>query len=183
VEIVRARLPESAARPCAPSRPPARACAARPSSSTSAPLAGGPEADAWLDAFAGSAPVPPRSSSPPAAPQQPRDSEGALRVGLLSIEAAAWALADHDPRLTVAATRAELDWALKTGRRPVWAPAKMLTDALPRPDLDASRPAALAAWLARELGAPGVDPRGRGPARPPADLALRRASVPADLAS
>ena len=48
--------------------------------------------------------------SPPAA------TEAQRRIGLLAIEQAAWAFADGDPRFGVAATRTELDWALKSGR-------------------------------------------------------------------
>ncbi len=155
VEIARARVPGDAARlrPVAPQ--------ARPETPRRAAVGGAPRRRACSRdprPTPGSTPSPPRRAPPcsalaPSRPQPPARAEGALRAGLLAIEAAAWLLADRDPRLTVAATRAELDWALKSGRRPVWAPAKMLTDALPRPALDASDPAALAAWLAAEIGA------------------------------
>jgi dihydroneopterin aldolase len=181
VEIVRMRLPEDAARlrPVAPSRaePAARPLVLH----LGAPLLEGPQGGGWLDAFARGV-RPAALALAPAAPQPPARSEGALRVGLLAIEAAAWTLADRDPRLTVAATRAELEWALKTGRRPVWAPAKMLTDALPRPAIDASRPAALAAWLARELGAEALILAGADLPDSPAELALRRVGAPAEVA-
>jgi dihydroneopterin aldolase len=52
----------------------------------------------------------------------------------------------------VAASRTELDWALKAGRLSVWAPSHMVTAAL-HPAPDASDPAGLAAWLAGEIGA------------------------------
>ena len=40
---------------------------------------------------------------------------------------AAW-LAARDPRLTVAASRTEIDWALRRGLPVVWAPAKLSLD-------------------------------------------------------
>ena len=57
----------------------------------------------------------------------------------------------------------------------------MIVDALPRPALDASRPEALAAWLAAEIGAEALVFAGPGPA-PETDLLLRRAAAPGDLA-
>jgi hypothetical protein len=60
----------------------------------------------------------------------------------------------------------------------------MLVDALPRPDLDASRPEALAAWLAGRIGAGALALAGTA-AEPdaPAGVAFRRAARPADLAA
>jgi 7,8-dihydroneopterin aldolase/epimerase/oxygenase len=93
----------------------------------------------------------------PLTPQRPASGEAALRIGLLAIEQNAWSVAGTDPGLVVTGARTEIDWALKTGRLPVWAPAKMITDAIARPEgVDASRPAALAAWLAEELDAAAV---------------------------
>lgn len=182
VEIVRARLPADASR-LRPVEAPARPdpAATRPLVvHLAADLLDGAESGAWLDAFAAIA-RPAVLAVAPRSPQPPAQREGALRAGLLAVEAAAWLLADRDPRLTVAATRAELDWALKSGRRPVWAPAKMLADALPRPALDASRPAALAAWLAVELGAEALVLAGAALPDPPEGLALRRAVRASDL--
>lgn len=182
VEIVRARAPADAARlrPVAPQPSPE---AARPRPVVvhlGAELLAGAQAGAWLDAFAAVA-RPAVLAPAPERAQPPAAGEGALRAGLLALDAAAWLLADRDPRLTVAASRAELDWALKSGRRPVWAPARMLADALPRPALDASRPAALAAWLAAGIGAEALVLAGADLADPPPGLALRRAGRPADL--
>jgi 7,8-dihydroneopterin aldolase/epimerase/oxygenase len=93
----------------------------------------------------------------PLQPQAAARDEAALRIGLLSIEQNAWAVAGADPALVVTGARTEIDWALKSGRIPVWAPGKMVTDAITRPEgVDASRPAALAAWLAAELDAAAV---------------------------
>jgi dihydroneopterin aldolase len=75
------------------------------------------------------------------------------RIGLLAMEQDAWRLADRDPRFEVVASRTEIDWALKHGRHPVWAPGKMVMDAVEKPDADAGDPVALAAWLAVEINA------------------------------
>ena len=89
----------------------------------------------------------------PADPQPAAGSEGQRRIGLLAIEQAAWAFADLDPRFGVVGTRTELDWAMKSGRLSVWAPAHMASAAVGQPVADASDPVALAAWLAETLGA------------------------------
>jgi hypothetical protein len=58
----------------------------------------------------------------------------------------------------------------------------MLIDALPRPAIDASRPGALAAWLAAEIGAEAlVVAAGAAKGDTPADLPVRRAMRPDDL--
>jgi len=149
-------------------------------------LLAGPDAALWLAALA-ARPGPLALALGPERPEPAAGSEGALRAGLLAIDAAAWRLADRDPGLVVVAARAEIDWALGSGRRAVWAPSKLLLDALPRPALDASRPEALAAWLAGVIGAEalilaGAAAPGSAPASPPAGVALRRAALPADLA-
>ncbi len=64
------------------------------------PIGGSRWSSAWRRAAAGARP-------------RPRRSGGS---GFSPIEQAAWAFADGDPRFDVAATRTELDWALKVGR-------------------------------------------------------------------
>lgn len=108
-----------------------------------------PYTAAWGDALAARPAV---LCLPPASPAPLPETEAQRRIGLLAIDQAAWALADRDPRLNVAASRTELDWALKAGRIPVWAPAHMLAAALNPPEAGAADPVALAGWLARELG-------------------------------
>lgn len=75
------------------------------------------------------------------------------RIDLLAIEQNAWMLAGRDHRCIVTATRTELDWAMRHGRISVWAPSKIVLDAVdstpPAPD----EAPALAAWLATELQA------------------------------
>jgi dihydroneopterin aldolase len=181
VEIVRSRVPEDAARlrrvgtarPAAP--------AGRPRVVYLAPAeAAGPAAARWRETLA-------RSRHPlvvcvgPTAPQPAAASEARRRIGLLAIEQAAWAFTDGDPRFGVAASRTELDWALKAGKLSVWAPAHMATAALHRPVPDASAPVALAAWLAGELGAEMLVVAGAEP--PPGPLPAAAAASPEDLAT
>jgi 7,8-dihydroneopterin aldolase/epimerase/oxygenase len=73
------------------------------------------------------------------------------RIDLLAIEQNAWRLAAQDRRCIVTGTRTELDWAMKHGQISVWAPSKIVLDAV-----DGRAPAgalALAAWFAERMGA------------------------------
>ncbi|MFS4437545.1 dihydroneopterin aldolase [Paracoccaceae bacterium GXU_MW_L88] len=68
------------------------------------------------------------------------------RVDLLSMEQNAWVLAGQDARCVVVDSRTELDWAMKHGQICVWAPSKLVLDAVDSPqDL---APEALALWFA-----------------------------------
>ncbi len=73
------------------------------------------------------------------------------RIDLLAIEQNAWALAARDPRCVVVATRTEIDWAMKHGRTIVWAPSKLVLDAVDGPQ--SRDPVALALWLAEVMAA------------------------------
>lgn len=73
------------------------------------------------------------------------------RIDLLAIEQNAWALAARDPRCVVVATRTEIDWAIRHGKTVVWAPSKLVLDAVDGPQGRA--PGALALWLAETLAA------------------------------
>lgn len=73
------------------------------------------------------------------------------RVDMLAIEQNAWTLAARDPRCVVMATRTEIDWAVKRGQMMVWAPSKMVLDAVDGPH--ARDAVALALWLAETLAA------------------------------
>ncbi|MFK7754275.1 MAG: dihydroneopterin aldolase [Sedimentitalea sp.] len=70
------------------------------------------------------------------------------RIDLLAIEQNAWALAARDPRCVVVSTRTELDWAMKNGQISVWAPSKIVLDAVDGPSAHPSESVALAAWFA-----------------------------------
>jgi 7,8-dihydroneopterin aldolase/epimerase/oxygenase len=73
------------------------------------------------------------------------------RIDLLGIEQNAWALAARDARCVVVATRTEIDWAMRRGQMVVWAPSKLVLDAVEGPgSLD---PSVLTQWLAVQVGA------------------------------
>lgn len=73
------------------------------------------------------------------------------RIDLLGMEQNAWVLAARDPRCVVVETRTEIDWAMKHGQMIVWAPSKLVLDAVDGPG---SRDAmVLALWLAETLNA------------------------------
>ena len=75
------------------------------------------------------------------------------RIDLLAIEQNAWRLAAQDPRLMVVGTRTELDWAMKNGQICVWAPSKIVLDAVDGPSAGPRNAAALVAWFAEEMQA------------------------------
>lgn len=114
-----------------------------------------PELPAFLDACArhehpvvllvgtGNSPVP-----------QCDDDQMQRRIDLLAIEQNACLLAARDARLKVVATRTELDWGMKNGQLSVWAPTKMVLDAVNGPD--GILPEHLLAWLSKEITARGT---------------------------
>jgi 7,8-dihydroneopterin aldolase/epimerase/oxygenase len=73
------------------------------------------------------------------------------RVDLLAIEQNAWVLAAKDTRCVVVETRTEIDWAIKRGQMIVWAPSKLVLDAVDGPQ--SRDPVALALWLAEQMAA------------------------------
>ena len=70
------------------------------------------------------------------------------RIDLLAIEQNAWVLAARDDRCVVVSTRTELDWAMKNGQISVWAPSKIVLDAVDGPSAAPNDAVALAAWFA-----------------------------------
>ncbi|MCB1336554.1 MAG: dihydroneopterin aldolase [Maritimibacter sp.] len=70
------------------------------------------------------------------------------RIDLLAVEQNAWVLAARDPRCVVVATRTELDWAMKHGQISVWAPSKIVLDAVDGPNAGPGDPTRLTAWFA-----------------------------------
>ncbi|MDG4647657.1 dihydroneopterin aldolase [Roseibacterium sp. SDUM158017] len=106
------------------------------------------------------------------------------RIDLLAIEQGAWLLAARDPRCVVVDSRTELDWAMRHGKISVWAPSKLVLDAVEGPDAGVRAPLALAHWLARAFDARAVVRIGEPaePAEPPDDarpvLALGAAAMP-----
>ncbi|SCZ68758.1 dihydroneopterin aldolase [Epibacterium ulvae] len=70
------------------------------------------------------------------------------RIDLLAIEQNAWRLASKDNRCVVVSTRTELDWAMKNGQICVWAPSKVVLDAVDSPAAASHDAVQLAAWFA-----------------------------------
>ncbi|PID36741.1 MAG: diguanylate cyclase [Rhodobacterales bacterium] len=93
----------------------------------------------------------------PGARVQTGDALTQRRIDLLSIEQNAWRLAARDRRCVVVDSRTELDWAMKQGNLSVWAPSKMVLDAVDNPLRGAVDPEGLARWLSGELSAQGID--------------------------
>ncbi len=75
------------------------------------------------------------------------------RIDLLAIEQNAWVLASKDDRCVVVSTRTELDWAMKNGQSCVWAPSKIVLDAVDGPSAQPRDSVALAAWFAATFDA------------------------------
>lgn len=109
---------------------------------------------AWLDALE-TAPEPailcvgaPETTAPVSDHPMPRH-----RIAMLALDQNAWVLAGRDRRCVVVDTRTELDWAMKQGAISVWAPGKMVLDAVDGPGLQAQDPAVLLAWFCAQVEA------------------------------
>lgn len=91
-------------------------------------------------------------------PDLPRPETGhkptQRRIDLLAMEQNAWTLAARDARCVVVATRTEIDWAIKHGQMIVWAPSKLVLDAVDGPQ--SRDPVALSLWLAEMMAAQGL---------------------------
>lgn len=108
----------------------------------------------WLDQLAsGTAPVILCVGMPDGAPPLSRVGPAQRRIDLLAIEQNSWVLAGRDPRCVVVATRTELDWAMKNGQICVWAPSKIVLDAVEGPATQPRDAEALNAWFASEMHA------------------------------
>jgi 7,8-dihydroneopterin aldolase/epimerase/oxygenase len=75
------------------------------------------------------------------------------RIDLLAIEQNAWVLAGRDRRCVVVQSRTEIDWAMRHGQMIVWAPSKLVLDAVDGPTASPRDAVALALWLAETLAA------------------------------
>lgn len=75
------------------------------------------------------------------------------RIDLLSIEQNAWGLAGRDRRCVVVGTRTELDWGMKHGQISVWAPSKIVLDAVDGPHVAVRDTLGLTRWFATEMEA------------------------------
>ena len=85
---------------------------------------------------------------PDVTPPHSAASAAQRRIDLLAIEQNAWVLAGRDRRCVVVETRTELDWAMKNGQISVWAPSKIVLDAVDGPQVGPSDALGLAAWFA-----------------------------------
>jgi len=115
-----------------------------------------PELGAWLDAIDTLENPAIIALEPVETDLKPVDHVVQRRIGLLAIEQNAWILASHDDRCVVVETRTELDWAAKQGNMSVWAPSKIVLDAVHRPKVDARQPRRLAHWFSGEIEASAV---------------------------
>lgn len=107
----------------------------------------------WIDRFEQQdAPVILCVGLPDIAPPQTGHTPTQRRIDLLQIEQNAWMLASKDARCVVVDSRTELDWAMKQGKLSVWAPSRLVLDAVDGPAWDADG-LALAEWLAELLQA------------------------------
>ncbi|MCC1493644.1 dihydroneopterin aldolase [Cognatishimia sp. F0-27] len=97
------------------------------------------------------------------------------RIDLLAMEQNGWSLAARDARCKVVGSRTELDWAMKNGQISVWAPSKIVLDAVDPPAVATDDAVSLTAWFAAEiearemivLGDPDPASPGAAPARDP----------------
>ena len=109
---------------------------------------------AWLDqAIAMDAPLIVCVGAAGAPAPQARHALAQRRIDLLAIEQNAWVLAAQDPRLIVVGSRTELDWAMKNGQTCIWAPSKIVLDAVDGPSASPQDAAALVAWFAGQMDA------------------------------
>ncbi len=99
------------------------------------------------------------------------------RVDLLAIEQNGWRLAARDLRCKVVSTRTELDWAMKNDQICVWAPSKIVLDAVDGPKVQPRDSVALAAWFAEEMEACELVVIGAEPAARPSDVPQRQGTL------
>ncbi len=115
----------------------------------------GPNLGAWIDQLRAAAPV-----VVCVAPNENAFSDIAgnsgRRIDLLTIEQAAWTLVARAEGCAVVNTRTEMDWSIKNGQLAIWAPSKMVMDAVDGPTCAASDARGLAKWFAGEIGATDV---------------------------
>ncbi|MBZ4021990.1 diguanylate cyclase [Rhodobacter sp. TJ_12] len=120
-----------------------------------------PDLSARLDALAASGvPVILAVGMPEEAPPETGHRPTQRRIDLLAIEQNAWVLAARDPRCVVVATRTEIDWAMRHGQMLVWAPSKIVLDAVDGPKGAVRDAGNLILWLAEQLAATRLELHG-----------------------
>ncbi len=110
---------------------------------------------AWVTQFRAAAPVVVCVAPDDAAVSDITGNSG-RRIDLLTIEQAAWTFAALAEDCAVVNTRTEMDWSIKNGQLAIWAPSKMVMDAVDGPTCAASDALGLARWFAGEIGAKDV---------------------------
>ena len=108
---------------------------------------------AWLDRYSDGTPLIVAVGAPDAAAPQSAAALAQRRIDLLALEQNAWVLAGRDRRCVVVGTRTELDWAIRNGQISVWAPSKIVLDAVDGPSASPRDALALVAWFAAEVQA------------------------------
>lgn len=109
---------------------------------------------AWIDQLAAmKAPLIICVGSSDVAAPQAGNALAQRRIDLLAIEQNAWTLAARDRRCMVVGTRTELDWAIKNGQICIWAPSKIVLDAVDGPSASPRDAVQLVAWFAEEMAA------------------------------
>ena len=148
VEIVRAREGAAIAQDAAQEAPQPRVVYLSNAAIGSDRLTG------WLDQLEASA-QPVILCVGPADIAAPRagDEKAQRHIDLLAVEQNAWMLWARDPRCAVVGSRTELDWAMKNGQISIWAPARIVLDAVDGPAAPPSAAPALAAWFAESSSA------------------------------
>ncbi len=118
-----------------------------------------PDLGARLDALlAEGNPVVLTVGAPAAAVPQSGQRPTQRRIELLAIEQNAWVLAARDSRCLVVASRTEIDWAMRHHQMVVWAPSKLVLDAVDGPKVHDG--VALSLWLAETLSAKRLELHG-----------------------
>ena len=110
----------------------------------------GPYRDAWITAAeVHDRPVIICVDTPEATPPQVRQHKMVQRrIDLLAIEQNAWVLASYDDRCVVVGTKTELDWAMRNDQISVWAPSKIVLDAVDGPTSQIADMAGFVEWFA-----------------------------------
>lgn len=139
----------------------------------------GPHLKTWIDQLAGmKSPLIICVGAAAVAAPQAANALAQRRIDLLAIEQNAWTLAAKDSRCMVVGTRTELDWASKNGQICIWAPSKIVLDAVDGPSASPRDAVALVTWFARQMHAKEL--LLIGAALPDTDLPAR--AIAADVA-
>lgn len=136
-----------------------------------------PHLKAWIDQLhAGHRPTILCVGAPDLPAPQAAHPLAQRRIDLLAIEQNAWRLAARDPRCVVVNSRTELDWSMRKCQISVWAPSKIVLDAVDGPSAQPRDALALVLWFARHMQAADIVVIGETPPAA-ADLPIRALPV------